>query len=194
MIITPLVQQALNRATLLHDGQYRKDDTMPYIVHPVSVALILSQYTDDDEVLAAALLHDVLEDVAGYREQDMRDEFGDRVTDIVRGVTEPKDPNKPAAERLPWRELKERYMENLRTAPEESVLVAAADKIHNLQSFVETIEREGARTWEIFHSTAEERLWYFEQVLAIVADRLEGGLVERFRASHQRFCEAVAAL
>ncbi|MEX0930532.1 MAG: HD domain-containing protein [Candidatus Paceibacterota bacterium] len=192
MRATPRIQHALSRAVVLHDGQYRKDSATPYIVHPISVAMILGEYTDDEDVIVAALLHDVLEDVAGYYEHDMREEFGDRVTDIVKGVTEPKDPNKPRSERLPWREIKERYLKNLENAPIESVMVAAADKIHNLRSFIEIIEQEGERTWEIFNSTPEERIWYFEKVIAVITDRLSGGLVRHLQENFSSFQLAIA--
>ncbi|MEX1087550.1 MAG: hypothetical protein WEC58_03410, partial [Candidatus Paceibacterota bacterium] len=119
-------------------------------------------------------------------------EFGDTITDIVKGVTEPKDPNKDVSEQLPWREIKEKYMENLRTAPSGSVMVAAADKIHNLESFISLIEREGKNTWKIFNSAPEERIWYFDQVLAIVADRVENELVDKFRELNIQFQEAIA--
>lgn len=65
------VHKAIARAAVLHQSQTRKGDGYPYIVHPYSVAMILAQYTEDEEILIDGLLHDVLEDVEGYGAREM---------------------------------------------------------------------------------------------------------------------------
>lgn len=128
MRITKVVQKALERATQLHEGQTRKGAVaIPYVVHPVIVAGVVSRYTDDEDIIAAALLHDTLEDTS-YTHEKMAEEFGARVADIVRGTTIP-EAEEAAGES--WTADRKRYLENLRQAPDESALVAAADKLHN---------------------------------------------------------------
>ncbi|MEK7182016.1 MAG: HD domain-containing protein, partial [Patescibacteria group bacterium] len=63
MFLTPQIDKAIQRATVLHHGQERKGTGAPYIVHPYAVAFLLAHYTDDEDVIIAGLLHDVLEDV-----------------------------------------------------------------------------------------------------------------------------------
>ena len=78
---TPTLDRALAVAARCHAGQTRKDEPTPYIAHPVAVALIVSDFTDDEDVAVAALLHDVLEDVppSVYSAADMTADFGERV-------------------------------------------------------------------------------------------------------------------
>src|SRR5680860_1645458 len=169
MKLTPTLQKAINKAAILHKGQFRKgEDRAPYFTHLVSVMIILSGYTSDEDVLVAALLHDVLEDVPGYYEADMQSEFGDRVTDIVKGVSEEKDPNADVSTLLPWKERKLGYLATVGEATDGSVMVSAADKIHNLNSMVEAYKTEGEAIWEKFSSPQEEKLWFYEEVLKVV--------------------------
>jgi len=102
---------------------------VPYIVHPVEVAMILDKYTDDEDVICAGLLHDVLEDVVGYSRANLAQEFGERVAQIVQEVSEDKDPNVPEDAKATWRERKEKYLAGLRQDSEEAILVCAAEKM-----------------------------------------------------------------
>jgi (p)ppGpp synthase/HD superfamily hydrolase len=91
MKLTPKIQQAINLVSRLHAGQVRKgDDNLPYISHPNSVAWILSNYTNDEDIIVSGLLHDVLEDVKGYYYDDMVRDFGEKIAQIVKGVSEDK--------------------------------------------------------------------------------------------------------
>lgn len=77
---------------MAHDGQYRKVSGVPYVSHPIGVALITAQYTGNEDAVIAALFHDILEDVSPdiYSADRMRDEFGEHVTEIVANVSEIK--------------------------------------------------------------------------------------------------------
>ena len=79
------VVNAFNLAEKLHNGQMRKDGT-PYISHPVAVAKILAELDFDSEMIAAALLHDVVED-CGYTVEEIRQAFNENVANIVDAVT-----------------------------------------------------------------------------------------------------------
>src|ERR1035437_3521599 len=90
------VDNALKLSTILHQGQYRRDEAQtPYSMHPVAVMCIASKYTKDENVLVAALLHDILEDVElPYEEKEslIEKKFGKNVLTIVKSVSEKKDP------------------------------------------------------------------------------------------------------
>ena len=180
------IDHALKLATQLHHGQVRKDVAQTsYIMHPVAVMCILSRHTSDEDVLVAALLHDVLEDVLlpyGEKVRMLEDRFGARVLHIIYGVTEEKDPLVDPEEQSGWKERKLKYLERLAQSSQESVLVSAADKIHNLMSIADGIREEGEAFWRRF-DTSEEKLWFYEEVLAVVERKTHGPIVQELRAA-----------
>lgn len=168
---TPTVDRALAVAARCHAGQTRKADPTPYIAHPVAVAMIVSDFTEDEDVVVAALLHDVLEDVppSVYSATDMTAEFGERVTELVRGVSE----EKTAGEQTPpWRVRKEGYLARLADGSPECLLISAADKVHNLRSMVTAHGRLGEQMWDVFNAGPEEKLWFYSSLAGIVTERL----------------------
>src|SRR3989304_4952317 len=115
-IFTERTERAIAAALEAHQGQTRKGDgQLPYIVHPVTVGLILSRYTDDEDTIIAGLLHDVLEDTP-MREEAIDRDFGPKVLGIVKDVTEPDLPG------LPWETRKDRYLRQLERAPRAAPL------------------------------------------------------------------------
>lgn len=120
--------KTINLASQLHDGQHRRDaEKTPYISHLVGAALLVSSVTTDEDIIAAALMHDSLEDVPDYTYEDLAEDCGERVAEIVKNVTEDKS--------LPYAERKRAYLEHLQNSDADSVLVSVADKIHNALSF-----------------------------------------------------------
>jgi (p)ppGpp synthase/HD superfamily hydrolase len=107
-------------------------------VHAITVALILSRYTDDEDTLIAGLLHDALE-AAALAPEDIEREFGGKVLEMVRDVTEPALPG------LSWDTRKARYLRQLERAPRGSLLVAAADTVATLISMIAAQGTERAR-------------------------------------------------
>ena len=168
---TPTVDRALAVAARCHAGQTRKDDPTPYIAHPVAVAMIVSDFTTDEDVVVAALLHDVLEDVppSVYSAADMTADFGERVTEMVRGVSEEKTAGQ---ETPPWRVRKEGYLAQLADDSPECLLISAADKIHNLRSMVAAHGRLGDAMWELFTAGPDEKLWFYRAIADTVGERL----------------------
>jgi len=167
---TGRLDKALRKAAWAHEksGQHRKGTDIPYIIHPVGVMIIASNVTDDEDVLVACLLHDVLEDVDVdvYNENIMRDEFGDRVVAIVKNVT--KDENEPD-----WRARADAYLKHLEfDASNEAVIVSASDKIHNLLSILIDFSIYGNELWKIFSTkNSSDQLWWYESVLAVLIRR-----------------------
>jgi (p)ppGpp synthase/HD superfamily hydrolase len=161
-IFSNRVERAVGVALRAHGDQVRKGDSqMPYIVHPVTVALILSRYWNDEDVIIAGLLHDTLEDTTLPREEIAR-EFGDKVLGYVEDVTEPKLPG------VSWETKKDRYLRRLEAAPQGSMLVACADKIANLISMVAVHATEGAAVWRRFNATPAQKLGFYRQVYATI--------------------------
>jgi len=161
-IFTGRTERAIALALEAHGDQTRKaDGTTPYIVHPVTVALILSRYTDDEDVIIAGLLHDTLEDTS-LTEEAIARAFGDKVRDMVRDVTESDLPG------LSWDTRKARYLRHLQSAPRGSLLVAGADKIANLVSLIAAHAGQGDPRSGRFDAPLERRLAFYGQVYQVV--------------------------
>ncbi len=167
---TGRLDSALRKAAWAHEksGQHRKGTDIPYIIHPVGVMVIASNVTDDEDVLIACLMHDVLEDVRAdiYDEGKMREEFGSRVVEIVKNVT--KDGDKPD-----WRDRANDYLQHLEySASDEAVIVSASDKIHNLLSILVDYSTYGEELWNRFSTkSSADQLWWYESILAVIERR-----------------------
>jgi (p)ppGpp synthase/HD superfamily hydrolase len=179
MKLTPQIDRAIGLAAALHRDQARKIGGQPYVSHPFAVALILSDCVDDQDVLAAALLHDVLEDVSGYDQDRMRADFGDRVTDLVLQVSEDKDPNVKSDARATWRDRKEGYLRGLLRHSPEAVMISAADKFHNLKGMNDGLEKDGRAVLDRFNAGQDDQVWFYRQIAEIVERRLPGHELSR---------------
>lgn len=190
MLFTSRINEAIKVASHLHRNQVRKDKNMtPYISHLVSVAMMLREVTDDEDIIISGLMHDSLEDVPNYTYDNLVADFGNRVADIVQHVTEPLDANKAEDEQLPWLVRKEKYLENLRNGGIESAMVSASDKIHNTETFIYDLFLEQDEFLARFHSSIRNKAWFHEQVLIIVEEKLGSDhvLIRRLKSSNKDF-------
>ena len=179
---TFLIQEAINKAAELHRGQVRKGGGLPYIVHPFSAAMILLDYTNDDNIIAAGLLHDVLEDVEDYNFKDLKRDFGEKIATIVKeGSQEGQDLGKEN-----WRERKESYLRHLGNASHEAMMVCAADKIHNLISLIEAYKKRGKEVFKKFNAPINEKMEFYGKVLEILQRRLDNKIVQEFSSVYQK--------
>lgn len=179
MKITEKIQLAIIKAAELHSEQKTKLNAHPYVTHPYSVALVVSEYTDSEDVIAAALLHDVLEDVPGYSDVNMRNDFGQHVYNIVKELTEDKDPRDTDLKKIEtWDTRKIKYLEKLKTDSQEALLVCCADKICNLSNMVRYYQEHGDSMFSQFNAPVEKQLWYYRETLKILKERLGGELVK----------------
>jgi (p)ppGpp synthase/HD superfamily hydrolase len=171
------VEQAIRAAAVLHKNQLRKGSMpFPYITHLVATAFTLMDYTDDEDVIIAGLLHDTLEDT-DYTIDELQEDFGGRVREIVEAVTEPKS---TPENRISWKDRKKIYAEQLKKGPEESVLVAAADKIHNFRTLVEDYTDGHDRFMEDFGKNFDERLEVYQIIANVINNRLKGQILAEF--------------
>ena len=185
MFLTQKIEQAINRATVLHHSQKRKVSGVPYIVHPYSVAFLLAHYVDDEDVIIAGLLHDVLEDVPEYTESMLREEFGERVFTLVKEVTEDYLQNGQGKwlpqDSASWRSRKASYLENIKNDSPEALLVVTADKIHNMRGLIDEYKIYGNAVWEKFRRESTDLLWFYEEAAQIISERLQHPLVEEMQ-------------
>jgi (p)ppGpp synthase/HD superfamily hydrolase len=162
----PLVEMALRVAARCHREQTRKLSDLPYISHPAAVALILLKAGfDDDQVLAAALLHDVVEDT-GYSREALAAEFPPPVVDYVMAISERK--LDAAGQKRPWHDRKVEHIAQLKQAALPVRAIALADKLHNLSSILFDFERDGAKVWEKFFAPREKLLLHYRALVDAV--------------------------
>ncbi len=172
---------------MLHGDQKRKGDGLPYIIHPYSVAFILANYSDDEDVITAGLLHDTLEDVSDYGSEDLINDFGERVCKIVKEVSEDKDPNDgKEKERASWQERKEKYIADLENDSQEALMVGCADKIHNLKSMIAAYKNQGDELWKKFNAPKDKILWYYREVLSVMKRKLDNRIVGEFAETYEK--------
>lgn len=166
--MTPLIKKALCFAAEKHDGQYRKGGRVPYIVHPVQVAFGVSTYTNNEEVIAAAFLHDVLEDCSNVSVDLLREEFGNKVTQIVYEMSLDK-----YVEYKNWKEKKKLYLAKINEASEEALVIVAVDKMSNLRAYFDALRNKGANEIaRYFGGTPNEYRWYYEEIGNILVSTL----------------------
>jgi HD domain len=147
---------ALEFAVLRHAAvkQERKGTEFPYVVHPIRVAEILDRFDYPEDVVVAGFLHDLVED-AGVPLEELRQDFGARVAELISKVSE-EDKS------LPWRERKEEALAALEVESDQDVLaLVAADKLDNVQSLTETLRARGKDTWSIFNAGEGDQRWYY---------------------------------
>ena len=141
-------ERALRMAAVAHRGQSRKGEDVPYIEHPMAVALILDRSGFDEEIQISGLLHDVVEDTEVTLDQ-IRSAFGDRVAGIVADCSEVKlDAD---GRGRPWADRKRDQVAAIASAGDDSKAVTLADKSHNLLS-IRLDLAEGRPAWSTFHA------------------------------------------
>lgn len=150
------IQLALEFSLSKHHHQVRKLGDKPYSVHPVSVAMILLEAGEGENVIISALLHDTIEDTdASYPE--ILDLFGPEVTSIVKECSEHDKSSS-------WEERKEHTIKSFTLLSRDSQMVMLADKIHNLKSIKMNFDLEGDIVWNHFKRGYDLQKWYYSSL------------------------------
>lgn len=171
------IEQAIRAAAVLHKNQLRKGTApLPYITHLYAVGMVVSDYTDDEDTIIGALLHDTIEDT-DYTAEELQEDFGGVVRDIVEAVTEPKDVGGKATT---WKERKSIYAKQLKKAPEAALIIAAADKIHNMRCVVEEYLDDHTRFMNDFHGSLDDRALMYQDISNVLNSRLKNDIIAEF--------------
>lgn len=164
-----LVTQAMVFAAQMHDGAVRKGSRIPYIVHPMEAAAIAATVTDDPHVLAATVLHDVMED-CGVSYEELVSRFGSRVADLVREDSQ----NLGAFANASWGACRREALRKIASAGRELKLIVLSDKLSNIRAIHRDFEREGAQMFRKFNqSDMRAHAWYYRSCTALVRDEFE---------------------
>ena len=177
------IERALRVAHEAHSGQTRKGSDVPYVLHPIHAALILSKCDATEDVIVAALLHDVVEDCEGWDLDRVESEFGPRLRSIIAEVTEDKT--------LSWEARKQDAIDHVPHLSPEALLVKGADKLHNLSSLLADLQAADnpEDVWQPFSRGAQETLRMSRILVEALLLRLPASLGEAL----QRTLEALEA-
>ncbi|MBR6056796.1 MAG: bifunctional (p)ppGpp synthetase/guanosine-3',5'-bis(diphosphate) 3'-pyrophosphohydrolase [Victivallales bacterium] len=180
-IDTSLVDKAIIYAVNAHKGVPRRGRDFPYIVHPLEALTIVATMTSEPELLAAAVLHDVVEDTPCTVE-DIRREFGDRVADLVDAETEKHDSSSRSREES-WHDRKNAALEELKHAGRDVKIVALGDKLSNMRAIARDYVRYGDDFWQQFHAKdPRSHAWRFRALVEAMAELKGMEAYEEFAA------------
>ena len=167
-----ILDQAIGFAVKAHSGMKRKGSETPYILHPMEAAAIVGSMTTDREVIAAAVLHDVVEDTETTLEE-IRTLFGVRVAGIVAAESENKREELPAQET--WELRKKETLAHLETETDVAVkMVALGDKLSNIRSFAREYRKRGDELWlDLNQKDPKRQAWYYMKIAKCLSELSE---------------------
>lgn len=155
---------AVKFASNIHAEHARKGTSLPYVCHLLAVSASVLEAGGDEDQAIAGLLHDAAEDCGGEPCLDeIRQVFGNRVADIVRGCSDSLTDDPEAKEE--WRPRKERHLKHLGYATQDVAIVTAADKLHNVRAINVDIRIAGVEYLRRFNAAPAELVWYYETLV-----------------------------
>ena len=170
---TDLLDRAIMFAVRAHAGTERRGKGFPYIVHPMEAMEIVATMTSDQELLAAAALHDTVEDTDITVEQ-IRAEFGDRIASLV--ASESDNFEEGVSEEDSWHARKQAAIDRLSSAPHDAKIVALGDKLSNMRALARDYAMQGDKLWSLFHAKdPKDHEWHYR------------GLADALRELHDTF-------
>jgi (p)ppGpp synthase/HD superfamily hydrolase len=180
------IEQAIRAAAILHRDQERKGSmNFPYITHLISVAMILHDYTHDEDIIIASLLHDTVEDT-DYTFDELEEDFGPSVRTLVDTLSEEKY---DGDRKRTWVERKKHYADKLKRGDIGAVMIAAADKAHNFRTMIEEYYESPARFLQDFGKDLDERLEAYQTIANVINTRLDGPLRDEFNHVFESYKE-----
>ena len=165
---TTLLDRAIVFAVRAHAGTERRGKGFPYIVHPMEAVEIVATMTPDQELLAAAVLHDTVEDTDVTIEQ-IRTEFGERVASFV--AAESDEPHQRPDSVENWRARKQAAIDRLARASLDAKMVALGDKLSNMRAIARDYAQQGDALWNIFHAKdPKDHEWHYRGLAASLSE------------------------
>lgn len=161
-----VIEKAILFATEAHMGINRKGKTRPYILHPLEVLTIVASLTEEEDVLAAAVLHDTVEDTETTREDILR-EFGARIAALVASESEDKREAQPAENT--WKIRKSETLRHLMDADRDTKLICLGDKLANLREIGRDYAALGDDLWDRFNQKDKNlHGWYYSSIYKVL--------------------------
>lgn len=156
---TSLLDRAIIFAVNAHSGTERRGKGFPYIVHPMEAMEIVATMTPDQEILAAAVLHDTVEDTDVTLER-LREEFGERIATLVAWESDTFEEG--VSEEDSWHSRKREAISRLASAPHDAKIVAMGDKLSNMRAIARDYAVMGDKLWDLFHTKdRKDHEWHY---------------------------------
>lgn len=172
MIYTTNIRLAIRFALKTHEvyqKQRRKGKDIPYIIHPLTVGILLSLAGAREEVVIAGILHDTIEDSPMHKKvtKDMLGErFGQEVAELVESVTE-------TDRALSWDERKDQALRHIATYSHDSLLLKSADVIANVSELLDDVSRDGEDVFGRFSVSREKTLFHIQRIFKALLSQWE---------------------
>jgi myo-inositol-1(or 4)-monophosphatase len=165
---TELLDRAIVFAVKAHHNTERRGKGFPYIVHPLEAVEIVATITPDQELLAAAALHDTIEDT-DVTVDDLRAEFGDRIAELVH--SESDQFTEGVSEADSWHDRKQAAINRLAAASHDAKIVALGDKLSNMRAIARDYKLKGDALWSIFNVTDKaSHEWHYRGLAASLSE------------------------
>lgn len=165
---TELLDRAIVFAVRAHAGTERRGKGYPYIIHPMEAVEIVATMTSDQELLAAAALHDTVEDTDVTVEQ-IRAEFGDRVAELVASESDTFEDG--VSEEDSWHARKQAAIDRLAKASHDAKIVALGDKLSNMRAIARDYSVKGDELWNLFHAKdRRDHEWHYRGLAESLSD------------------------
>lgn len=165
-----LISKAVAFAAEKHDGQTRKGTDIPYIVHPMEAGAIAGSITNDETIISAAVLHDVVED-CGVTIEEIEKSFGEAVAKLVSADSEDKREHLSAEST--WKIRKQETLNDVEKMDYESKIVVLADKLSNLCAIYRDYSKIGDKLWQRFNCKEKsEHCWYYGSIANLLKSDL----------------------
>ncbi len=165
---TALLDRAIIFAVKAHHDTERRGKGFPYIVHPMEAVEIVASITSDQELLAAAALHDTIEDTE-VTVDDIRREFGDRIAELVHAESDQF--TEGVSEEDSWHDRKQAAIDRLAAASHDAKIVAMGDKLSNMRAIWRDYQVKGDALWSIFHAKDKaSHEWHYRGLAASLSE------------------------
>ena len=157
------MEEAIIYATIMHQGKARKLNGIPYILHPLEVAQILATITDNEEVITAGILHDIVEGTDGTL-AEIEKRFGKRVAELVLSESENDYPGEKGDDT--WQRRKEASLRVLKNNEDIGVkMLWLADKLANIRALARMYSEMGEEMWSKLSQTdSAKQRWYYRKI------------------------------
>ncbi len=185
ILVSPIIENALNLALKYHSGVKRKGDGLPYLIHILDISALLynkgREIDIDPNILCASICHDLLEDTA-CSEKEIETNCNKEVLNIVKAVSA-DDSIKD------WKTKKKQYIESVRDGGAKAQIVCCADKIVNLNSLIEQHKIDGDVIWKKFNKGKETKKWFEYSVLSMLKEEnnIPDHLIEYYEKTLDKF-------
>ena len=167
-IDSELLDRAIIFAVKAHHNTERRGKGFPYIVHPMEAVEIVATITPDQELLAAAALHDTIEDT-DVTVEELRREFGDRIAALVHAESDQF--TEGVSEEDSWHDRKQAAIDRLAAASHDAKIVALGDKLSNMRAIWRDYQQKGDELWNIFHvKDKASHEWHYRGLAASLSE------------------------